>query len=372
MNIESIRRDFDVFKKYVYLNTAVFSPLPKITIESIERYLSIRKYGITEIDEEDIINGAREKLAKIMNASCSEIAFTLNTGHGLNIVANGIDFEKDDNVIVVDSDFPSVVYPFLNKGIEIRYIKSREGVFSLRDFEKVIDDKTRVVAVSHVQFTSGYRANIRELVKIAHEHDAITVIDVAQSLGAVNVDVKDWNVDVVVGIGYKWLMSPTGVGFLYVKEERLSDIKPSLPGWASVVDSDYFSTRSLNYFIDARKYETGNLCLSCIVGLNESLRYVGRLGTCNVEERILELSRYVIKRLEEFENVFVYTPKDKCERAGIVFFKFSGINSSKVVEELKKYSIIVSERRGGIRVSTHFYNTQEDIDKMFSIIDQIM
>ncbi len=372
MDTENIRKDFDVFRKYIYLNTAVFSLLPKPTIKSIEEYLSLRKYGITEIDEEDIIGSAREKIAEIMNASSNEIAFTLNTGHGLNIVANGLEYRKDDNVVVVDSDFPSVVYPFLNKGVEVRYIRSKEGVFSLEDFEKLVDDKTRVVAVSHVQFTSGYRVNVKELVRIAHEHDAITIIDVAQSLGAVRVDVKRWDVDAVVGIGYKWLLSPTGIGFLFVKEERLNDIKPSLPGWASVIDSDSFSTMSLNFFNDARKYETGNLCLSCLVGLDKSLEYIERIGVDNIEYKVLKLSRYVIDKLQGFDNIILYTPVKDFKRAGIILFRISNVNSSNIVEKLKNKGIIVSERRGCVRVSTHFYNTYEDIDKMFFTIKNIL
>ncbi|OYT28532.1 MAG: cysteine desulfurase [Thermofilum sp. ex4484_79] len=371
MKIEDIREDFDVFNKYVYLNTAAFSPIPRQTIKKISEYLSLRRYGTVEIDEEEILGEARNLVAMLLNASEEEVAFTLNTGHGLNIVANGLEYGDGDNVVVADCDFPSVVYPFLNKGVDVRFVKCRNWSLRIDDLERLVDDHTRIIAVSHVQFTSGYRIDVKDLVEIAHEHDALVVVDVAQSLGAVKVDVKDWDVDVIVGIGYKWLMSPTGIGFLYVKRERIDEIKPSLPGWASVKNRDEFSTTTLNLFDNARRYETGNLCLSCVVGLAESIKYLCKLDLAWVENRVLELSHYAIERLGECEESEIYTPLDKRYRAGIVFFRLKNTSSSKIVDDLRNKNIIVSGRKGCIRVSTHFYNSRQDVDRMVSYLEEL-
>jgi selenocysteine lyase/cysteine desulfurase len=236
--------------------------------------------------------------------------------------------------------------------------------------EKSIDDKTVAVAVSHVEYVNGFRHDLRALSEIAHEHGAYLIVDAIQSAGAMQIDVKRDDVDFLSTACYKWLLSPPGAGYLYVKEELIEKFEPPLVGWASVKQDvfdtvDFWDIWSLRLSETASRFEVGSPSSISFVGAREALKILLDFGIENVEKRVLKLTGYLIEAVKNL-GLTLQTPEDQPHRSGIVNFKIK--KPQEVVEKLSRNGIIVSARAHGIRVSPHFYNTEEEIDKLIEEI----
>jgi selenocysteine lyase/cysteine desulfurase len=291
----------------------------------------------------------------------------LNTSQGINTVANMIDWKRGDNLITSDLEFPSNSVPWYNlrkKGVEVKKVKNVNGEIRIEDIEKAFDENTRLLALSYVQFCNGFRSDLKEISKLCREYNAFLFSDVIQGLGAVRLDVKKTGIDFFSSASYKWLMGPLGVGIFYIKKDLIEEFDPPYIGWFSLKNEEDFDKPGVNKIEladSARRFETGGTSFALIMGLKKSLEILLDIGIDNIEKRVLKLSKYVIDNAEN-----VQTPHNEKKRAGIVNIKHS--NSEKIVEKLKEKKILVSARMDGIRVSTHFWNTEEDIDTLLENI----
>ena len=308
----------------------------------------------------------RTMLANFIGALPVEIAFTMNTGAGLNIIINGTSWKKGDNVVFPSFEHnPLDTYTLRKHGVEIRVVESKEGKFNLEDIEKAIDDNTKIVQISQVSYVNGFRFEMKEIAEISHEHGAKLLVDATQAVGALVIDVKKDDVDYLSAAPYKYLLGPAGVAFLYIKQENIEDLIPDRVGWKNQIWEGEHAEEPKNN-TTAEKFEYGTLHFQGIYGLEKSLDYLNRIGIENIERRNLELSSYLWSRLSEVGKA-MYTPKGT--KSPVVSY-FQN-NASKIAEELMRQKIKVTGREahgGHIRASTHFYNTKEDIDNFIKAI----
>jgi cysteine desulfurase/selenocysteine lyase len=369
-NIERIREQFPITEHKVYLNHAAQSPFPKPVADAMRRYVDeTSNLGTVQKEWEDL---GKPFFAQLVNAKTMEIATVENTSVGMNIAANTLHAPRGSKIVTTDLEYPSVVYPFLRKGLglKVHYVKNVDGKIRLEDMEKAVDDKTAAVAISQVEYANGFRHDVRAISETAHKHGAYLIVDAIQATGAIPVDVKKDNVDLLTAACYKWLLSPPGAAYLYVKEELIEKFEPPYAGWASVKQeifntTDFWDIWKLEFSETATRFEVGSPSFISFVGAREALKLLLSAGIPNIERRILKLTDHVIESAKRL-GLKLQTPEEKPCRSGIVNFRID--NPKKVTEELTKKGIIVSARASGIRVSPHFYNTEEEIDKLMEEI----
>ncbi|HIE19311.1 TPA: aminotransferase class V-fold PLP-dependent enzyme [Candidatus Bathyarchaeota archaeon] len=373
-SFQKIREYFPYVKERIFLNHAGVSPLCIPVSEAIRNYLECRTLGK---DEGFDLDSARKIFAQLINAGSEEVALVPNTSTGLSITANLLKYPRNSNAVTTDLEFPSVVYPWLrikmSSNLEIRYVKNINGSLQLEDFEKAVNDDTVAVILSHVEYGNGFKNDLKAIAEIAHDHGALIVVDACQSAGAMKIDVKRQDVDFLTTSCYKWLLGPCGAGFLYVREDLIENAEPIFVGWASVKHEifetvDLWNNTQLIFSKTACRFEIGTPSLLSYVGAAAALKLILECGIETIENRIIELTDHLIERLEE-DGFTVQTPRDSSNRSGIVNFKAS--KPKEKVEDLRRRGVIVSARMNGIRVSPHFYNTKDDLERFLGYVRKI-
>ncbi|ADX84127.1 aminotransferase class V-fold PLP-dependent enzyme [Saccharolobus islandicus] len=362
------RENLPVTRKYVYLNHAAVSPTPLPSLFEAYRYLyEVANRGsiAANEEEEDELYHIRSKIANLIEAYPDEISLIPNTSYGVNLVAHGLEWKKDDNIVTDNLEFPTVVYPFLKlakKGVKVNVVKTNPYNFE-EDIISNINKNTRLVAISHVSFNTGLKVDVRKIVKAARENDALVLLDIIQSAGAVRINVEELDVDFAIAGGYKWLMSPQGSGFIYVKRGLIED--PPFYGWKTSADYLDFNPNKFTLEKGPRRFEIGTVDIAANLSLAKSCEIISENMEL-IESSVTYLSQFAI-RLAKDHNMEVITPEEK--RAGIVVVKVK--KPKEVVKELLREDIVVSPRGEGIRISTHFYNTEEEVQKTIEKILEI-
>lgn len=365
-NIDTIREDFPTLKEWVYLDNAFVGLMPKQVRKSYDEWAD--EWYNFNVGNRTILNGWLDKtkelrglVAGLIGVTSDEIAFTMCTGSGLNIVINGITWEKGDNAVFTEWEHnPLDTHTTRRYGVEPREIHAKEGGFELADLEKAVDDRTKLIQVSQVCYTNGYRFNLREVADIAHEHGAKVLVDATQAVGALQVDYDKDDVDFVAVAPYKYLMGPTGLAFLYVDEESIPELTPDRVGWKNQIwegDNPEESTSKGS----AEKFEYGTINFQGVYALMRSIEYLNKIGMNNIESRVLSLNKYLYEQLSNLSKE-IWTPEGN-ESAILSFIQD---NPEELAEKLKQQKINVTGREahgGHMRVSVHFYNTTEDIQK---------
>jgi selenocysteine lyase/cysteine desulfurase len=226
--------------------------------------------------------------------------------------------------------------------------------------------------VSHVEYANGFRHDLGALSKIAHDHGAYLVVDAIQSAGAMEIDVKRDDVDFLASSCYKWLLSPPGAGYLYVREDLIEEFEPPFVGWASVEQEvfetiDFWDIWTLRLSKTASRFEIGAPSFISLIGATKALKMLLEFGIGKIQKRILDLTEYLIEAVKDL-GYELQTPEEPQYRSGIVNFKVEG--AQEVAKNLEDKGIIVSARAHGIRVSPHFYNTEEEVDKLMEEIER--
>jgi selenocysteine lyase/cysteine desulfurase len=367
MDMLQIRNDFPALKEWTYLDTSFMGLYPIQVRQGYDEFLNQwMQFKVTA--GQTILNEwlakaetVRNILASFIGATRDEITFTTSTGCGLNIVINGIRWAKGDNVVFPEWEHnPMDTLTLRKHGVQLRAVKPKHGRIELADLEKAIDDRTRLVQVSQVAYTNGFRFSLKEVGEIVHEHGAKLLVDGTQAIGALKTNFKDEDVDFLSAAPYKYLMGPAGLAFLYVREDCLDDLIPDRVGWKNQIWEGESAERLQGSGKAGDKFEYGTLHYEGMYGLERSLDYISGIGLENVESRILELSGYLWNRLKDlaFE---MFTPEGTKSPIVSFFQPDATLLAGKLMEEKVK----VSGRPtygGHIRVSIHFYNTTEDIE----------
>lgn len=371
---DSIRALFPVTKHATYLNNAAVSPPPLKTIEAIQSQLQ-------DVSENGSVNfrnwvavkeRARQLLAGMLGARPEQVAFMRNTSDGLSTVANGLDWRPGDNLVTFHNEFPSNIYPWLRVrdalGVEVRMCGERDGRIELDEFIKLIDKRTRIVAISHVQYASGFRADLERLGRAARLHDALLVVDVIQGLGVIPVDVEAELIDVAAGACHKWLLTPEGVGLLYLSSRARERIQPTLVGWVSVPNPEDYNNFEQGWNRGTLAWETGTGPASLLHGLEASLDLLTETGIPRIQSYLETLTYHLCEQLEK-TNYEVVSSRRAGEKSQIVCIRHTaGLTSMELYSHLKKRDIITAPRGDRLRISPHFYNTLDEIDEFVNAL----
>jgi len=392
------REEFKIFEKYVFLDWAVVSPLPLKAMNAVKELLDSMIYFTEEtataqhVKWDSLASPLRKKAAKLLNADEVEIAITgSSTTQGIQIAMEAIKSQKGENIITSDLEFPLVgaeLQKWKERGVEVRVLKNRKGEFYIEDLEKLIDEKTKVVLLSSVTWVNGYKFDLDEVSKVVHEKGAYLVLDAIQHLGAMSLDTKKTNIDFIAAGGHKWLTTPLGIGILYINKRLVNELKPPFYGYMNAVEPEggwdnFF--RNVNksplvefkYVPTARKFEYGGTgSYTGVVGLTASLSLINSIGIENVERKILKLKKVLIEELESI-GAKILPPINERNYSGITTFNIGKTieEDYKLVDTLNKKGIKVSGRGtsgiGGIRVSIHYPNNEEDINKLVEAIKKL-
>ena len=369
---EGIRSDFPVTKEVIYLDTAYDGPYPLPVLEAGREFLDRRARGIGgRVQDWLLVLGqAKDDLAGMIGAEPGEVAITTNTTQGTNIVATSLGFEPGDNVVWDDLSYPSnaVVWRSLerSKGVENRFLKNKGGVVSLADYERVVDDKTKIISVSHASHRNGYVYDVKGLADLAHAHGAYLHVDGIQAVGAIGVDVKSSGIDFFTSGVYKWLLGPMGLAFFYVREELLPELEPVYRGFLQVKEyGDDAHLLPVEFYETARKFETATVHFQGAFELKAALDYLNGVGMDRIEEQVLRLSSRVWQGMNDL-GLELFTPPGP--RSGIVTCV---VDDGQAMGQLLKENGIVASINVGreLRISPHFFNTEEEIDRLLSVLE---
>jgi selenocysteine lyase/cysteine desulfurase len=315
-------------------------------------------------------DAVRARAARLIGATPAEIAIVQNTAMGINIVAQGVDWQPGDNVVTARVEFPANYYPWANlarRGVELRVVQEREGRVLAEDVLAALDERTRVVALSFVQFTNGFRVDLATVGRACRERGILFVVDAIQGLGALEMDVEAQCIDFLAAAGHKWLLGPTGVGILYARQAVLDRIDVAFVGANSMVRRPEYLPHEWNLWLDARRFEPGVQNHVGLCGLAASLDLILDAGPPAIEQHVLALTAYAAASLRE-RGCEILSPLGAGERSGILAFRSLRTPTPELVQRLAAQRVFVSARGGGIRVAPHLYNTQEEIDRLLALV----
>jgi len=352
-------------KDMTYLNNASTGIPPITAINAMTQYLDNRIRAIGDLKETlELFKNVRTNLAKLLGGDYSQYGLVPSTSSGVNSFAHSIEYPAGSNIVLCDLEFPANYVPWQNVrnlyGPELRVVKSRDGAVSLDDFKDAIDRKTRVVAISQIQFGSGYRVDLDELTRIAHDNGAFISVDIIQAAGCFDTDLSKLKVDFATGQAAKWLLGPIGAGFAYVSNEIIDQLRPRFSGWWGVeqlTEFEYFERKPLS---DARKFQVGSAAIVAYVGFLESLKVLLKIPAKDRQRAALANADYFRTLLNEVNIPFYdFGPKNNSATVSCEPQDVDTLN-----ENLAKDRIYCSVRNGRLRVSPHFYNTFEEIDQL--------
>lgn len=367
---DSIRALFPVTERAIYLNHAAVSAPPTPTINAITSQLAdVSEYGSVNFRKWLAVReNARQLLARMLNARPEQVAFVRNTSDGLSTVANGLAWRPGDNLVTFRHEFPSNLYPWLRLrdalGVEVRVCEERDGRVDTDELIRLIDDKTKIVAISQVQYASGFRADLERLGRAARAHDALLVVDVIQALGVIPIDVQAELVDVAAAACHKWLLTPEGVGLLYLSARARERIQPTLVGWTSVPNPDDYGNYEQGWNRGTLAWETGTGPAALIHGLEASLKLLNEVGTERIQAYLETLTDHLCDQLRNTDYQVVSSRRDG-EKSQIVCIRHTaGLSSMDLYNHLKNQNIITAPRGDRLRISPHFYNMPAEMDEL--------
>jgi selenocysteine lyase/cysteine desulfurase len=313
----------------------------------------------------------RTKIAHLLGADPGEMAFVRNTVEALSVVASGLAWRAGDNVVASALEFSGNAYPWLNLaryGVSCRFVPSADGAVDVDALIRATDDRTRVITVSVVQFSNGFRVDLDSLGSFCRSKGIRLMVDGMQGVGVVPINVEDSAIDFLACGVHKWLCSPSGLGFLYVRRERLPEIALTEIGHGSVVPvPGSFTDYRLTLRPDARRFEAGMTSYANIVGLEAALDLIDEIGVPRIHDHVCGLTTRLIEKLRARRYV-TRSPQPPKAGAGIVSFTRSDQRADELGARLAAAGIVVSVREGAVRVSAHGFNTAEEIDALIATL----
>ncbi|HVE56028.1 MAG TPA: aminotransferase class V-fold PLP-dependent enzyme [Pyrinomonadaceae bacterium] len=367
---ENIRKLFPVTEKYTYLNSAAVSPMPQPAVEAVLSQLKdVSANGTTNYLEWIATKDrARGLIAEMLNVRADQIAFMRNTSDGFATVANGLPWKKGDNIVSFEHEFPANFYAWRmvrdRFGVELRLCPEQGGRIDLDELLALIDENTRLVSISAVQFASGFRADLARIGEAAHAVDALFAVDIIQGFGAMAFDLPAEGVDIAAGASHKWLFSPEGCGMLYLSDKARERVEPTLVGWISVETPWDFADTEQPFKSTALAWESGTGTSALFYGLEQSLKLIHETGLKNIENYLEELTDYLCELISG-KNYEIISSRARGEKSQIVCIKHqNGLTSNEIAKKLEAGKIVVSPRGDRLRIAPHFFNNRADIEKL--------
>jgi selenocysteine lyase/cysteine desulfurase len=368
MNWSDFRSQFPVTSQWAFLDHAAVAPLPQPAINALTEYgASLGANGVAAVkDWIDKINRIRQRAASLINApSSDDVYFIPNTTHGLGVIAEGFPWKFGDNIILAAEEYPANQYPWMNlthRGVEVRTIPSREGRLSIDDYRAAIDQRTRVLTVSTVEFASGFRCDLALIGELCRERGLFFCLDAIQSLGVFPLDVQKIPIDALAADGHKWLLGPEGAGIGYIRREWVERLHPIGVGANSVIHPFAYTTIDFRLKPHAGRWEGGAYNVPGIAALGASLGLLLDAGINTIERRVLELTEYLCERAAS-QGWRLFSSRADGEKSGIVSLIHPTMTSADVMKRCRQAGVVVNSRADRVRVSPHAYNTEDEIDR---------
>ncbi len=376
--LESARAHLPAVQRWAYLNTGSFGPLSRPAEEALaawsRRQLEEGRIRPGLWDEMDALAAhLRRRFARLVHAPPESVALTHHTTEGMNIATWGLRWRPGDTLVTLATEHPGGMLPVYaaarHHGLDVRVVAHTEAdteASLLAKLEKAITPRTRLVAVSHVSWKTGMVLPIREIAELAHGQGAFLAVDGAQAVGAIPVDVRTLDADFYAFPGQKWLCGPEGVGGLYVRPECLDALQPAFVGYASLRDRDAWD--ETGHFIPApgaRRFETSTVYIPGLAGMAAGLTWLESLGFARIFAQVQEMTRLCRRELTTVPGVELLAPEPA---AGLTVFRMAHTPPEEVVTFLARRGILVRSvrRPDGVRISTHFFNTPEEIARLVS------
>ncbi len=397
LNVKEVRNDFPILETgVIYLDNTASSLTPEPVLQKmLEFYRQYRanvERGVHHLSQRasEEYERAHAKVADFINAkSEAEIIMTRNTTEGINIVASGLNWKKGDKIVIslIEHHSNFIVWLRVKKrfGTEVEVIKPNKpivhGILDLEDFEKEIDDETKLVAITHVSNVLGVITPVKEIAEIAHDHGSYFLVDGAQSVPHMKVDVQKIGCDFLAFSGHK-MCAPTGSGALYVREDLIGELEPPCVGGGTITDVglDYYELAK-----GAASFEAGTPAIAEVIGLGAAVDYLNKIGMEDIERHEKELTKQMHVELKEIPQIEIYGPEPE-RKVGIMSFNVGDLNHHDVALALDVSANImvrsghhcalpltkhILHKPGSVRASPYFYNTKEEIEKFTSAIREI-
>ncbi|HEY6059722.1 MAG TPA: aminotransferase class V-fold PLP-dependent enzyme [Gemmatimonadales bacterium] len=361
-----------------YLNNASIGPIPERTRRILDAF-NAKRTAPHLLPDRDLFAGlqaARDAAARLINADTGEIALATNTGFGLNLAAHALPLAQGDHVILSDREFPANVYPWLmlrKQGVEVTLAPcTREG-WPDEDYllSALRDPRVKVLAVSFVQFSNGFRADLKKLSAAARANGTMLVVDGIQGVGNSVLDVRETPVDILACGGQKWLLSPWGSGFVYVRKELIPTIEPAMIGWMAFEGTDDFSRLTEynpTFRADARRFEMITLPYQDFYGFTQSVELLLEIGIPEIAEVTRSLHDPILAWADA-HGMRVVSPRDERHRSAILCI--APTEPVEAYHAIKRARIVCSLREGAIRLSPHCYNTVGEMEKVLDVLENL-
>ena len=360
---------FPIHQEFAYFNHAAISPLNTRVAGAMRDYLEITQRAPFEhwpAQLSGAVGSMKERAAQLIGAANpSEIVPMANTAAGINTAAQSLPLRAGDNVLVLDGDYPAVIYPWLNlapRGVLVKWVPQVQGGLDLEVLRARVDSRTRVIAISTAMFATGFRNDIAAVGALCQERGIFLVVDAIQTLGAFPIDVRACHIDFLSCGGQKWLLATPGSGFLYCRQELIESLQlGAYVGTTSTVDAANYLDYNFTLLPTAERFNLGTPNLPGIVGLDAALGLILEAGPARIAERVLALTDLLIADLQD-RGYQVRSNLDPAHRSGIVIVEAPEPEAARL--KLLEAGIITSVRGGGLRVSPHFYNLEEEVRRV--------
>lgn len=378
----SIRAALPFLSDHTYLNTGTEGLLAEpVLAEYLAAISRQEREGHAALEWRHAeLERTRQAVADLLHAHADTITFSRNASDGHNIVLQGLDWQPGDELLISDQEHPALSHPAAylqdKRGVKVRVFRiEADPLVTLRNIGTALSPKSRLIAFSHVSCESGIRLPAKRICQLAREHGAMSLLDGAQSLGAVPVDVQELACDFFVSNGHKWLCGPKGTGILYVRRDRLGALNLSGVGAGTFAHFSWSGTEfSFGLQPNARRFEFGTRNHAALVGLRAALSWLHDLGFSNVYRHIGDLANNAHRILAEIPGVDVITPRSADKLAGIITFNVPGRNPAEIAQELRRQGIITRHTTTppGVRTSAAYFNTEQDFVRLAAALRSLI
>ena len=362
------RNEFPVTRNLIYLNHAAVAPLCRRASDAMKQLAEDAcSFGSLHYDKWlEAYEGLRRAAARLLNASPDEIAIVKNTSEGISTIALGLDWNRGDRIVAFEEEFPANYYPWLRleqRGVQITWL----SIYDPPEKIAAAVQGARLLAVSYVNYLSGYRVDLDAIGRLCHEAGCFFFVDAIQGLGALPLDVQESQVDALAADGHKWMLGPEGNGILFVRHEWLDRIQPAEFGWTNPAGYADYSSRDMALRPDAGRYECGTLNTIGCFGLRAAIEFLLEIGVDHVSQAVLALADQLDTglRAKGYETMVQRTG---ATGSGIVSFRHARIDCRTIMNQLKKNKVIAAPRQDWVRMSPHFYVNPEEIEQVLDLL----
>ena len=367
-----LREQMPITNKWAYFDHAAVAPLSAPAQQTMQAWLdqATHQGDTVWLDWAQQLKETRAAAAELIGAHPDQIALVPNTTAGINLVAEGLDWQPGDNVVTLDDEFPSNLYPWIHLerlGVETRRVPTHQGRVDLAQLAEHCDARTRVVSVSWVGYSDGCRRDLDAIAEIAHRHDSLFFVDAIQGLGVFPIDVNQNQIDCLAADGHKWLLAPEGAGIAYLSPDCLDRLTPTSVGWNSVVHAADFSHIELNLKPTAARYEGGSHNMAGFLALGASLKLFLDLGVASLAAAILDFTDHAAGELTAL-GAILHSPRSAAESSGILSLELPNKDPLAVRNHCLDQGVALACRAGRLRVSAHAYNNDQDLNKLLAAL----